>query len=355
MSNVSNRKNGVIQAIFFTPEQTPITLISASDCIFYSFASKNPNLSQQEIFAQAYTMKILEIEMTYLLYFIYQDLTEEYLCFFTPKANPNPLLLDLTLPLCFRSKLCCIFILEEKHFFCFYQNNQLVFCKEFETDFKNHLKHIALFFNHQIQEIYCLCRANQEHRLISLQDSHTLLPLLSLYHPSLSFLLKTEHPIILEHFHNLNPQNPASNFKNLKIFGITLGLILFVLGVSYLCLYYYNTHLLKTLDKLNQNISSSSFLSPIEEIQFTHNQNQRTLTSLWNYTQFQHQQTDLLFRIISFLDSRNILSIHFNPPLMIKVHQTPNLSNLLSFLNTIHYRCKITKEEDHLVLEISKL
>ena len=338
--------------LFMTTQKTPISFIQAARCISYIFPSKNPNLSQEEILSQAYKAGVLDLQKTYLSYFVYQELSEEYLCFFAPRSDSNPVILDITLPL-LHSPICCIFLSYSKNLFCFYQNKKLIFCKEFDEDFTNYLHHIEIFFNYKIKEIYCL---SDEETLPQALQAQNLIPLLSLYDASLGFsLAQIKSPLILDHFHNLNPSTSKQNLKHLKTFSIFLLSFFSISIILYLCAYFYHSYLLHSLDKLNQNISSSSFLSPIEEIKYLQEKNQQTLSLLSHYATLEKQRLNIIFHILSYLDLNAILSIHFNQSIFIQTTQSPNLSPLLSYLDSIHYRCKITKEEKITNLEISKI
>lgn len=341
--------------VFLTSQKTPISLIHASCCVFYSFHSKNPQLSQQEILSQAYKAGALDLQKTYLSYFIYQELSEKYLCFFAPSSGSNPAVLDITLPL-LRSQICCIFLSRSKNLFCFYQDKKLVFYKEFDGDFTNCLRHIEVFFNHKIEKIYCLCDGEDLLETLQADLIQKLTPLLSLYDSSLGFsLTQVKSPIILEHFHNLNPTPPNQKLKQLKTFSALIFSFFLASLLLCLCAYIYRSYLLHSLDKLNQNISSSSFLSPIEEIKYLQEKNQQALSLLSHYATLEKQRLNTIFHILSYFDLSAILSIHFKQSILIQTSQSFDLSPLLSYLDSIAYRCKVTKEENFINLEISKI
>lgn len=343
-------------SFFITSKKKPIAFIASHSCITQSISSKYC-LTSEELLARAYKNKILDLKQSYFFYSFFQSLTQEYHCFFSPKISQTSATLDLLLPARLKPQLCCIFLSEQKNYFCFYQDHMLVFCKEFQDDLQISLQQVRLFFDYEVSEIFCLCYPQTNAPLLALQQHYNLIPLLSLFSPHLSFELSCiTSPIVLKDFYDLNPQNSNASYKNLKIIASFLGIVFILLGSMALGMNVYHSHLLKTFESLNQHISSASFASPIEEIRHLRMENQQHLASLAHFSLLDSQKLNTLSSILPLISPDDFLSIHFNAPdtfsFLFKDHF--NISSLIATLNTLGYRCKFFKEQNGIHLEISK-
>lgn len=340
---------------FITSKKKPITLIPSYSCITQTIQTKH-QLTSDEVLARAYKDKTLNLKQNYFFYSFFQPLTQEYHCFFSPKTSKTAATLDILIPINLKPQLCCIFLSEYKNYFCFYQDHALVFYKEFQNDPQTCIQQIKLFFDYEISEIFCLCYSKTKDTLLSLQQNYHITPLLSLFSPNLSFELSTP-AIVLENFYNLNPQSSNASYQNLKIlFGFVAG-VWFLLGTMALMIGFYHSYLLKDFESLNQNISSSSFVSPIEEIRHLRAENQAYLTALMNFSRLDSQKLDALSRILSLISADDFLSIRFNAPQTFSLLFKDNLdlASLIVSLNSLGYRCKFFKEQNGIYLEVSKI
>lgn len=343
-------------SFFITSNKNPIYCIPSHSCITQIIQSKN-HLTQEELLRQAYKNKILNLKQTYASYFFFQTLIQEYYCFFYPKTFNASATLDILLPASLQSQICCIFLSEDKNCFCFYKDHSLVFYKEFQNDIKICLQQVKLFFNYEASEIFCLCYPNTNTSLLALQKNHKLTPLLSLFSPQLSFEFSTiSSPIILDNFYDLNPPNPNISYKHLKIITGILTIVFIFLSAITSGLAFYRSYLTRTLETLNQNIPSSSFASPIEEIRYLTEDNQKLLASLKHFSLLDSQKLKTLSYILSIVSHKNLLSVQFNAPhtfsFLFEKHF--NITSLVVVLNNLGYRCKFFKEENGIHLEISR-
>lgn len=343
-------------SFFITSQKSPIDLIPSHSCITQTIQSKN-HLTQEELLRQAYKSKILNLKQTYLFYSFFQPLMQEYYCFFYPKTFNAPAALDILLPAGFKAQICCIFLSEHKNCFCFYKNHSLIFYKEFQNDIKTCLQQVKLFFDYEVLEIFCLCYPNTKIPLLTLQKHYKLIPLLSLFSPKLPFeLALIPSPIILEDFYNLNPQSPNAPYKNLKMIAGILSIVFILLSIGASSLAFYHSYLIKSLEPLNQNIPSSSFASPIEEIRSLTEENQRLLASLMHFSFLDSQKLKTLSRILLLVSHNELSSIQFNAShtfsLLFEKHF--NIASVIVALNGLGYHCKLFKEENGIHLEISR-
>lgn len=340
---------------FITSKKKAIDFIPSHSCITQTIQSKNP-LTSEELLARAYKNKILDIKQDYFFYSFFQSLTQEYRCFFFPKSSQNPATLDILLPFGLKPQLFCVFLSKHKNYCCFYQDQALVFCKEFQSDLGICIQQIKLFFDCNISEIFCLCYPDAQHSLAELKKKHPLKPLLSLFTSNRSFQLSTP-AIMLEDFYNLNPKNTNIPYKNLKILSAFLSGFLILFSASALAINLYHSYLLKNFESLNQNISSSSFASPIEEIKHLESQNQAHLSALMHFSLLELQKLDALSHILSLIASDDLLSIRFIAPQTFSLlfKDQLNLSPLIASLNHLGYQCKFYKEQNGTSLEVSKI
>lgn len=344
-------------SFFITSQKKPIYLIASYSCITQTFQSKN-RLTSEELLIHAYKNKTLNLKQTYLFYSFFQSLTQEHHCFFFPKTLQTSATLDLLLPINLKPQLCCIFLSERKNYFCFYQEHVLIFYKEFQSEIKTCLQQVRLFFDFEISEIFCLCYPNTKASLLALQQNYKLIPLLSLFSPNLSFELSLiNSPLILENFYDLNPQEPQASYKHLKGIASFAGIVLFLLSIVASSLRLYHSHLLNVFESLNQNIPSSSFVSPIEEIRHLTIENQKHLASLMHFSLLDSQKLNTLSHLLPLISPDDLLSIRFNAPhtfsILFKDHL--NITSLIATLNNLGYRCKLSKEQNNIHLEISQI
>lgn len=344
-------------SFFIASQKRPIHFLASHSCITQTIQSKH-QLTSEELLVRAYKSNALDLKETYLSYSFFQSLTQEYHCFFSPKTTPHSAILDLLLPASFEGQICCIFLSAEKNYFCFYQDHALVFCREFKDDIKTSLQHIKLFFDHEISEIFCLCYPQMESSLSALSQTYNLIPLLSLFSPHLGFELSSiKSPIMLERFHDLNPPNQNTSYKNLKLASSIVGGFFMVFLTLASALWLYRSSLLNSFESLNQNISSSSFTSPIEEISYLRIQNQKHLASLAHFSSLNEQQLSSFAQILPLIPLDDFLSIQFNAPhtFLILFRERLNVTSLIATLNDLGYRCKFFKEQNSINLEISKI
>lgn len=343
-------------SFFITSNKNPIYFIPFHSCITQTIQSKN-HLTQEELLGQAYKNKILNLKQTYVSYSFFQPLMQEYYCFFYPKIFNTSATLDILLPSGFQPQICCIFLSEHKNCFCFYKDHSLIFYKEFQNDIKTCLQQVKLFFDYEVLEVFCLCYPNTKTSLLTLQKNYKLTPLLSLFSPQLSFELSSiSSPIILDDLYNLNPPNPNTSYKHLKIIASILTIAFIFLSAITSGLALYHSYLTRTLEILNQNIPSSSFTSPIEEIRHLTEDNQKLLASLMHFSFLDSQKLKILSHILLLVSHKNLLSIQFNAPhtfsFLFEKHF--NITSLIVALNNLGYRCKFFKEENGIHLEISR-
>lgn len=343
-------------SFFITSFKKPIYFIASHSCVTQVIQSKN-RLTSEELLVRAYKNNSLNLKESYLSYSFYQPLTQENYSFFSPKDSQTSATLDLLLPAHLKPQLCCIFLSERKNCFCFYQDHTLVFYKEFQNDLQICLQQVKLFFDHEILEIFCLCYANTKASLLALQQHYNLIPLLSLFAPHLSFELSSiKAPIMLENFKDLNPQQNIP-YKNLKIIAGFLGACIAIFSIITGSLIAYHSKLLSSFESLNQNISSASFVSPIEEIHHLTIENQKWLASLMHFSLLDSQKLNTLSHILTLISPDDFLSIQFRAPhtfsILFKEHL--NLTSLIASLNNLGYRCKFFKEQNGMNLEISKI
>lgn len=347
------------KAPFVTKHNTPITLIPSSSCIAQTFPSK-AQLSEQELIAQAYQNQTLNIQTSYYSYFFYQNLTQEYFGFFAPifSKNQNPHTLDILLPLCFETPMACIFLSQDKNCFCFYQNQKLLFYKEFQDDYSLCLQHIKLLFSYEISTIYCLTHTGEMAQIQHFQSkcSTPITPLLSLFHQQLGFSLShLSSPITLTNFINLNPLTQNTQTRQASFFWVGFCGALGILLSTILGLYLYKNHLLHSLKALHQKLPPDSSPTSLQAFQTIHSQNQAMLSALYDFSFKEEQKLLILSRVLPFLAPQDIISIQYENSILIQLRNTPDLTLLTSFSSTLGYRCKIFKDGENISLEISKL
>lgn len=331
---------------FITSQYLSISLIPIHLCLTQSIHSKTANLSQQDLISKAYTSNLLDLKKSYLSYSFYQELTQEYLSFFSPSSYSNPCTLDILLPLCIKSpQLACIFLSKTRNYFCFYQDSMLVFCKEFQDDLSTCIRHIQVFFSHRIEQLYCLSYKEQIPKL-----QLPILPLLSLFDSSFGFHLSSiSFPITLHHFENINPQKPKSPTQTM-LFGISFGICLIALLLISLVLTLYQSHL--------SNLAQTNSSPPLsaEELKHIDSQNKLLLSSLFDFSLLETQQLFILDRLFPHLNPKNIISIKLShSSIILYLKDQSDLTTLFSLASSLGYRCKTFKENENLVLEISKI
>lgn len=347
------------KAPFITNHNISITLIPASSCIIQTLPSKTL-LTEQELISQAYQNQILNIQTSYYSYFFYQNLTQEYFGFFTPilSKNQNPYTLDILLPLCFEMPMACVFLSQDKNYFCFYQDQKLLFYKEFQDDLSLCLQHIKLLFSYEILQIYCLAYTEETTQIQYFQSKYSIpiIPFLSLFDQQLGFSITSiSSPIALSNFINLNPLTKNTQTRSINLFWLGFyGALGILLGIT-LCLYLYKNYLSYSLKALHQNLPPDSSPASFQAFQAIHSQNQAMLSALYDFSLMEEQKLLILSRLLPFLNPQDIVSIQYENSIFIRLRNTPDLALLTSFSSTLGYRCKISKDGEIISLEISKL
>lgn len=336
--------------------KNPIYFVFFNSCIYYQVNQSNHINLNDFLLSKGYQDKLLDIKEKYYLLHNIESLTQSIHCFFLPQSllpkKTKTALLDIFLPLHFNQpQFCAIFIAQNECMFCFYQNQELLFCKKLnhpQEELHSCLKLLKSCFGFQDSVIYALNYQASQLTLQSLKSQFLLKPLFALidsHHQNFSISTNTPH-FPLPSFKNFIPTPTKRHSASIKTF---LQLTLLSLALPFLALFalwIYQDYLQSKVNSLQQNSQEIS-IHTIKELKEA---NSSLALTLYPYIQPQHIKA--LESILPLF--HNIISFSFQSPktFILTINAPTPPPTLLAKLNSYGYKTTISQEKEKLIFSI---